>query len=189
MTTRTIVRAAGLHPDDLAARHALLGGLAHLRETTDGVSQTTIGQALGISADAVRLAEQSTADPCVDRLQRHLRATRHQLVLNPRFDPDLPADNTTAMFRAMADAAADPDQADMYHRSAVLHHLIARRRWLGKTARDISRQLGRSDSAIGQLEQDAKPAMLSSYQLYTRAVGGILHLDIEPIHQLEGATP
>ncbi len=179
--TRTITRAAGLHCDDLAARHTLLSRLARLRETVDGVSQTTIGRELGISADAVRLAEQSTADPRVDRLQRHIRAMRHQLILNPRFDPDLPADATTAMFRAMADAAVDPDQADMYHRSAVLHHLIARRRWLGKTARDISRQLGRSDSALGQLEQDTKPAMLSSYQLYTRVVGGVLRLDLEPI--------
>lgn len=183
MTVQPLARAAALHPDDLAARHTLLGRLGELRANTPGVSQSTIGAELGISVEGVRQAEQATADPRLDRLARHLRAVRHQLVLTPQFDPDLPDDATTAVFRRMADAATYAEEADMYHRSAVLRHLVARRRWLGLSAREVSRKLGRSDSALSMLEQDVKPPMLSSYQIYTRAVGGVLRLDVARLEE------
>lgn len=172
------IRAAGLHPDDIAERHAAARRLVELRA---GLSQTAVGQILGVTGSTIHLAETSGADPQLDRLQRHHRALGHRLVLNPQFDPDLPADPTTAVYRTMAVDTPNPDLADMCHRSATLRHLIARRRWLGLSARDISTHLGRSHSWLGQIEQDVKPPMLSTYQLYTRAVGGRLELDVEAL--------
>lgn len=184
-----------VYPDDLQARHTVLAALRTLRHAQH-MSMADVAEQLGVNEKAVHLNEKKLHDPRIARLQAHLRALNHRLRMRPIFDPDLPADRTTALFAHLADAEPDSVHADSHHRSAVLRHLVARRRWLDLTAQQVSASIDRSPSLISRIEMETKEPMLSSYQRYARALGGWLRLDLEhvpdltdQIPALEGATP
>ncbi len=188
-TAAPVRRGHDLHPADMDVRLAVIRDLANLRRSA-GMSRAELGRRIGCTGEAVALAEKTAADPRVDRLQRTARGLNHRLTLTARFDPDLGAnDPTVALFRRYAHHHPDPDTADEHHRSELLAHLTAQRRQLGLTARHVSRHIGRSESLISTLEQDAKPALLSSYQRYARGLGGHLAIDLQPLnptHMTEG---
>lgn len=175
-----VTRIIDLHPDDAEARIKLRLTLRDLRRqqhlTVEHVADQT-----GSTIAAVYLFEQRDSQLLIARAQRHARGVNHRLVLHPVLPHTLPAHPTEAAFTAAAVNGGDLD--DDYHRSAVLTHLVAYRRWLGLSARDIAERCGndRAGSSTSLLEADTKPALLASYQRYARALGGRLELDIEAL--------
>ncbi len=183
-------RCNELHPDDLKVRRNLFRQIRHLRVQA-GMSQVAVARAIGVADQAVARYERCRHDPLVARLQQHFRAIGWRLVLTPKFDPQPDPSPTQLLFTEYAQHDPDPDQADMWHRSATLHHLIARRHALGWSARHVSRLLTRSESLISTLEQDIKPQQLSSFQRYARALGGQLDCNLQLLttNHPEGETP
>ncbi len=173
---------ADLHEDDRQARTKLRLQLRDLR-TQAGYTTAQAAAAAGITPSTLSLYERRGDNPLVANVQRNARAVDHRLILRPELPHTLPAHPTAAILHDLAERATDPHAQDAYHRSAVLSDLAAYRRWAGITAREMSAVWGarRDATAVCALEQEAKEPLLASYQRYARALGGVLHLDLEPI--------
>jgi transcriptional regulator with XRE-family HTH domain len=175
-----VTRVQDLHPDDAEARVKLRLQLRDLRRRS-GLTAEQTAHNIGCTIAALYLTEQRDSRILLERAQRHARGLHHQLILHPTLPHTLPPHPTEAAFAAMADTGGR--LSDEHHRAAVLTHLVAYRRWIGLSARDIAERCGngRDGSSTSQLEAGLKPALLSTLQRYTRALGGVLHIDLEPL--------
>ncbi len=188
-----IRRVHDLHPDDTAARITLRHQLRDLRRQL-GVHVDDLADACGTTFKAIYLFEQRGNNPLAATVQRYAGGLGHQIVMRPMLTPELREHPDAAALAALAAATHNPALADAYQRSAVLTNLVAHRRWLNMSARDIAERCGlhRAGGWISQFENDQKPALLATYQRYTRALGGHLNLDLQPLnphHLTEGAHP
>lgn len=182
-------RPVDLHPDDTAARLHLVATLRHIRETL-GITRAGLAVALDTTVTAVASRELKPSNPAIHTAQAWARALGHQMVMRPMLTPELPTHPVVANLQAMAAGGSDDDLRDSYHRSAVLHTMTAHRRWLGVSAREFMTRLGgsRDSGALSAVEAETKPPHLATYQRYARALGGWLHLDPQPLNQLEGVA-
>ncbi len=187
-----MTRIEDLHADDREARTKLRLQLRDLRRQA-GHTVAEAAHRAGITPSTLSLYERRGDNPHVVNVQRNARSLNHRLVLRPDLPHNLPTHPTAAILHDLAEQTTEPHLQDVYHRSAVLSDLVAYRRWLGITAREMSAAWGtRPDAtAVAGLEAEVKEPLLASYQRYARALGGVLHLDLEPIpnEQPEGATP
>ncbi len=179
-----MARTPDPHPDDRAARLALIAQLRTIREQA-GLSRTDLAQHLGITYATIAQRETKGGNQLIHTTQAHARALGVRVVMTPQLDPGLPEHPTTAVLRAMADGDPDPGMADSYHRSVVLHTMVAHRRWLCVSARAFAERLGlaRGAGGLSEMEAETHPPLLSTYQRYARALGGWLELDLQPLAQ------
>jgi transcriptional regulator with XRE-family HTH domain len=170
------------HPDDIAARDHIRRRLRALRRDL-GVRVEDLADAAGVTTDAIYLYEQRATNPLTGTVQRHAGGLNHRLVMRLAATPALPTHPYAVNLLAMAAATSDGATADAHQRAALLADLVAYRRWLGLTAREITERCGcsRDGTWASQLEAGRKQALLGSYQRYARALGGHLHLDLEPL--------
>ncbi len=177
-----MTRIHDLHPDDTEARIKLRLQIRDLRRQA-GLSCAAAAARIGIGKDTWSLYERRGDNPLAASVQRYARAVDHRLHLRPDLPHALPAHPDIAVLHDLAGRAVDPRQQDAYHLTAVLTALAAYRRWSGVAARDMSAKWGtrRDASAVCDLEGQAKEALVASVQRYTRSLGGVLHLDLEPI--------
>ncbi len=179
-----MTRIVDLHPDDAEARVKLRLQLRDLRLRL-GCSQAEAAARAGVTKSAVSLLERRGDNPLVASVQRMARAVDHRAILRPHLPHTLPTHPTAALLAVVEAHAADAHTQDAYHRSAVLADLAAYRRGTGVTAREMSERWGtrRDATAVCDLEGELKEPLLASYQRYTRALGGVLHVDLEPVPQ------
>jgi transcriptional regulator with XRE-family HTH domain len=177
-----VKRFQDLHPDDTEARVKLRLQLRDVRRQA-GYTVAEAADRIGITKGALSLHERRGDNPLVASVQRNARGFDHRLHLRPELPHRLAVHPTAAVLRDLAAHATDPHDEDAYHRSAILADLAAYRRWVGITARDMSGRWGtRADgTAVCDLEQEVKEPLLASFQRYTRALGGVLHIDLEPL--------
>jgi transcriptional regulator with XRE-family HTH domain len=177
-----MTRNVDLHPDDAEARVKLRLQLRDLRLQA-GYSQAAVARRLGVTKDTWSLHERRGNNPLVTSVQRYARAVDHRLILRPELPHVLPAHPDAAVLNDLARRAADPTDQDAYHRSALLADLAAYRRWVGIAAREMSQRWGtrRDATAVCDVESEAKEPLIGSIQRYVRSLGGVLHLDLEPI--------
>src|SRR5690242_15860918 len=177
-----VTRIVDLHPDDAAARVALNRQLYTIRVQA-GISRADLAAAAGTTRDAITSRENMKhPNPLIRTIQLQAGCLGHRLVMRPVLTPVLPEHPTVTALRAMADGDPDPDRADDYHRSVVLHTMVAHRRWLCTSARQLAeRFVGRRGAdCLSELENEHRPPQLSTYQRYARALGGRLELTLEP---------
>ncbi len=177
-----MTRIADLHPDDAEARIKLRLQLRDLRRQ-GGLSQAAAAARIGVTKDTWSLHERRGDNPLAASAQRYARAVDHRLILRPQLPHQLPTHPDAAVLADLAQRAGDPRTQDAYHLTAILAELAGYRRWLGYTAREMSERWGtrRDATAVCDLEGQIKAALLASVQRYARSLGGMLHLDLEPI--------
>lgn len=180
MTTTRLRRPIDLHPDDPTNRAQLLAALKTARLAA-GYGIRTLGPKLGIHLSAVAMFENDPrANPKIGAAQRYARAVHHRVILTIHDlpDPD-PDDPLVRMLAGMTDHG-DLVRADQLHRSRTLAHLVSVRHQTGRIQRDIATRLGVTIGAVKQIEGDRPDPMLSTYQRYTRALGGALTAHLQP---------
>ena len=179
-----MTRNHDLHPDDTEARIRLRNQLRNLRRST-GVTVHALAEACATTPAAIYLYEQRGHNPLCASVQRHARHLGRRLQLHPVFDPALPDHPDAATFTALADATTNLDLAARHEQAALMANLVAYRRWYGLTARDLADRLNvvRGSGSVSAIESGTKPAHLSTYQRYARALGGRLDLHLQPIDQ------
>jgi DNA-binding XRE family transcriptional regulator len=177
-----VTRIVDLHPDDGEARIKLRLQLRDLRRQAC-YSQAAAAARAGITKDTWSLHERRGNNPLVVSVQRCARAVDHRLILRPDLPHLLPRHPDAAVLADLAARARDPRTQDAYHPTGVLIELAAYRRWAGITARELSARWGtrRDATAICDLEGGLKEPLVGSIQRYARSLGGVLHLDLEPL--------
>jgi transcriptional regulator with XRE-family HTH domain len=177
-----VTRIVDLHPDDMEARVKLRLQLRDLRRQA-GCSQAAAAARAGITKDTWSLHERRGNNPLVASVQRYVRAVDHRLILRPDLPHQLATHPDAAVLADLAARASDPHTQDAYHLTAALIELAAYRRWVGITARELSARWGtrRDATAVCDLEGGTKEPLVGSIQRYARSLGGVLHLDLEPI--------
>lgn len=173
-----------LHPEDLAARIRLRHGLVALRHLA-GWSQRDLSTELGLTPTALGWWErQPEANSLTVTFARYAAVFNHQIRIVPvGVGVETPVSRN---YTAMAAAQRDLVEAHRFEMAAVVEQLVAYRRSEGISHLDMGRRLGRDDSSISQLERGIRDnPRLSSWQRYTRALGGHLNVGLVPA---EGAA-
>ncbi len=152
------------HPDDIAARDALLDDFTR-RRLAMRVSKRSLAKALEVDRNAVTSFEQRRpANPKVSTLVRYSEPLNLRLVLELRGVDVEPPPEATAML------------ACGYVGAAMLATLVAGRRRSGLTQPQLAAHAdGWSWSAVAGVEQEDAEPHLSTLQRYARALDGQLN--------------
>ncbi|MFI2663226.1 helix-turn-helix domain-containing protein [Micromonospora carbonacea] len=173
-----------LHRDDTRERERLAATLRRHRERR-GISQVAAAARYGCNKFGLSQMERRR-NWQVATVQAWARIYGYRLNLTTIGLP-LPDDGDTlaALYDAQQPAtAADEDRLDL--RIAV-NNLARIRRAAGLTCAEMGARMGCSESAAYRREALPDGAMVASLQQYTRALGGVLHLDVVPAWQAVAA--
>lgn len=175
------------HPDDIAVRATVAAELIRLR--TRCGTQAAHARRIHSTGEAVSSWERKagqphrfnpqirTAQAYALGVDRHLALTIAGITVADSAD--------AATYTALAEAA-DPWTALAWWRAAWRAQLVDTRHHHGVTQVELADRLGVDPAAVWQVEQgDAEP-MLATWQRYVRALGGVLHLDLQPLTTTEG---
>ncbi len=178
-----MARVLDLCDDDVAARLKLIRDLAAIRVAA-GLSGRDLGGRLGVTGGAIHHLERTT-NPWVGTVQRYARSLNHVATFELRGLAD-PGDPAATLWRDMAAAARDHGGADTYRRAALVATLAAARRAANLLQVDVAARLGVSHVSVSQLERCGRDDhAVAMVQRYARAIGGWLHLELQPL--TEGA--
>ncbi len=177
-------RAPDLHTEDAEVREALRAQLVQARVAA-GMSMGDVGAVTGHTKFAVHDWETRPANPRISTLQRRARIPRLVLTMTP-VGLDGTEDTDTVTFRRLAETATDPTVQDAWWRVLVCAQLRAARRATGRPAAQVAAVMGCSFSALLATEAGRDDPNLATYQRFARALGGRLHLELQPL-TTEGA--
>lgn len=179
MTTSLMRRPVDLHPTDTANRLRLIQHLADLRRA-HGLRINDIGERLGLGSNVIGQFENRT-NPKISTVQRVAHALSHRLLLLVDAPPGFGLEDPCGrVYAALAEATGSAERRHEAQRSQTLARLVAGRRWLDYDQVTLAQHMGCSPSAVQQIEQDRKDPILSTYQRYARALGGVLLLTLQP---------
>lgn len=169
------------HPDDVAALRWILTDLTAARRDQH-LHQRHVADRLGISHKAVSNLERGVAATlyCAT-IQRHARALNRQAVFTVTgigWAPDTPL---VAALRAMNPAG--PDRADQVALALLVARLATARQLAGHSQATLGVLLGCTATAVAQTEAGHN-LQLATLQRYVRALGGVLHVNVQPVPEL-----
>lgn len=172
-------RRTDINPADLETRQELLRTLKATREHL-GIPQLAVARKMGIGLAAVSRFELRNPNPRISTVQRYARTLGHAAQLHLADLPEVDLDVHEDMLQRLA-RSTNPDVADAAHRSLAIVRLVATRHHLGLRQCDVADVIGITVNALHQIEADAADPILSTYQKYTRALGGQLTVQLQPV--------
>lgn len=125
-------------------------------------------------ADAVKRAAVWSDHPDYDQ--------RWGIVTSP-ITPEMETEFDDFIAEVCTDPVAKAAFDDHGHRETTIDSLLAVRKNLGISAREVSRRMGVSDATVRRLEAEGSDPTVSLVQLYARAVGYRLQLDLKASKQ------
>jgi DNA-binding XRE family transcriptional regulator len=167
-----------LHPDDRAHIEAVVAEI-HGHRRRLNLTVADCAERVGLNRNSIRAAE-SEANRRTGTVQQYAYAVGMRIVFVLDGLPHVD-DPHAATLERTARQATDWRRRHGFERAALGAQLGAVRRHLGRTQKEMLVATGRGGSFISDLEQHtADDVLLASYQRYTRALGGMLHLRVLP---------
>jgi hypothetical protein len=165
-----------LHPDDLAARIALIDALSGLRRRS-GWSLRRYATAIGATFSAVSQSEvDPNPNPSILTVERRGHILGRRLVVTLI---DLPLIDGDPLVAILADRRpADPDARAETTAALLLTRLNLARADLGTTVEELAKDLGITASAIKHQHASGATIRLATVQRYARALGGRLAFEL-----------
>lgn len=167
-----------LHPEDAIARDQLATRLVQARASA-GLTQRELGDRLGVDFHAVYNLERGRRW-LARRAQAWARGLDLRLGLRVQ-GLEVPDDDDAL---AALYAAQQPMTAEAEDRLALreLFNNLARiRRARHVSQKEMGRRMGLGPTRVSQQEAEPDGALLLTAQRYTRALGGVLLLDLLPV--------
>lgn len=169
---------AGCCPGDVTVRQALQRELVAARYAA-ALTQRALAERLAVCQSRVHYIETGT-NWDLATLQSYVRGCGRRLSIEVQGLPDVSGDGDAYAAVLAAMRPADPRAVDEHARLVTHNDLIRARRATGLTIADVSRRMGRSDTAVGAWERDGSNPQLDSLQRYARALGGALTAAVAP---------
>lgn len=169
---------ADLHPDDTAARAQLALRLRRIREGRH-ISQHALADRIGLESSNFATIERRRSWK-VSTVQPWARALGYRLDL--RLDGlDVPDDSEplAAIYNAQQPTTeADEDQLDL---RILVNNLARIRRAEGMSFAALGARLGCGEAAVYRRESRPDGLLVATAQRFSRALGGCLRLNLEPV--------
>lgn len=167
-----------MHPDDRAHVEAVVAEI-HGHRRRLNLTVADCAERVGLNRNSIRAAETET-NRRTGTLQQYAYAVDMRLVFHLDGLPHV-EDPAAATLTRTARQASDWRRRHSFERAALGAQLGAVRRHLGLTQKDMLAAAERGGSFISDLEQhSADDPVLSSYQRYARALGGMLRMRVLP---------